>query len=78
MTSPKTGLMTRSAGRIGRTGCAELLARGQRVRGFDPAPSPSLADQIDGDLSCPTDAERAMLFPSNITKVPDTCCGISR
>lgn len=56
----RTVLVTGSAGRIGRAVCAELLARGHRVRGFDRVPSPALEDAIVGDLARAADVARAM------------------
>jgi dTDP-L-rhamnose 4-epimerase len=58
--TPRTVLVTGSAGRIGRAVCRELLARGHRVRGFDRLASRDLADQLEGDLSCPADVEESM------------------
>ena len=53
-------LVTGSAGRIGRAACAELLARGHRVRGFDRVASPGLPEAMEGDLTRPADLARAM------------------
>ena len=52
--------MTGSAGRIGRAVCAELVARGHRVRGFDRVPSPALEDAVVGDAVNPADVARAL------------------
>lgn len=40
--------------------CAELIARGHRVRGFDRVPSPALADGVVGDVANPDDLARAL------------------
>lgn len=53
-------LVTGSAGRIGRAVCAELIARGHRVRGFDRVPSPALTDAVVGDVVSPADVARAL------------------
>jgi nucleoside-diphosphate-sugar epimerase len=53
-------LVMGSSGRLGRAVCAELLARGHRVRGFDRGPSSGLADGVAGDLTRPADLARAM------------------
>lgn len=47
-------LVTGSAGRIGQAVVKELLAQGERVRGFDRVPTPGVADSHVGNL---TDAE---------------------
>ncbi|MFA6544644.1 MAG: NAD(P)-dependent oxidoreductase [Limisphaerales bacterium] len=47
-------LVTGSAGRIGQAVVKELLAQGERVRGFDRVPAPGVADSHVGNL---TDAE---------------------
>ncbi len=47
-------LVTGSAGRVGQAVVNELLARGERVRGFDRVPTPGLPDAHIGNL---TDAE---------------------
>jgi nucleoside-diphosphate-sugar epimerase len=47
-------LVTGSAGRVGQAVVNELLARGERVRGFDRVPTPGLLDAHVGNL---TDAE---------------------
>ncbi len=47
-------LVTGSAGRVGRSAVAELVAHGHAVRGFDRAPTPGTKDFIVGDI---TDAE---------------------
>jgi nucleoside-diphosphate-sugar epimerase len=60
MTKPRAVLVTGSAGRIGRAVCAELVARGHRVRGFDRVPSPALADAVVGDVASPADLARAL------------------
>jgi nucleoside-diphosphate-sugar epimerase len=59
---PKTHavLVTGAAGRIGRAVCAELLARGHRVRGLDRVPSPGLRDAVVGDVANPDDLARAV------------------
>jgi uronate dehydrogenase len=43
-------LVTGSAGRLGRAACAELLARGHAVRGFDLVPTPGISDAVVGSL----------------------------
>ena len=48
-TSPLV-LVTGSAGRIGQAVVAELIRRGQRVRGFDRHPTPGASDRVVGDL----------------------------
>lgn len=53
-------LVTGSAGWIGRAVCAELIARGHRVRGFDRAPSPALEDAVVGDMVNPGDVAGAL------------------
>ena len=40
--------------------CAELIARGHRVRGFDRVPSPALADGVVGNAANPDDLARAL------------------
>jgi uronate dehydrogenase len=47
-------LVTGSAGRVGQAVVKELIARGERVRGFDRVPTPGLADSHVGNL---TDAD---------------------
>ncbi|MFM8469841.1 MAG: NAD-dependent epimerase/dehydratase family protein [Limisphaerales bacterium] len=51
---PRLILVTGSAGRVGQTVVKELVARGERVRGFDRVPTPGVADSHVGNL---TDAE---------------------
>jgi nucleoside-diphosphate-sugar epimerase len=58
-TSPLV-LVTGSAGRLGRAACAELLARGHAVRGFDLVRSPELSDFIPGNLLDAAAVARAM------------------
>jgi nucleoside-diphosphate-sugar epimerase len=53
-------LVTGSSGRIGRAAVQELQARGRRVRGFDLAPTPGLADMVVGTLTSEADVRRAM------------------
>ena len=53
-------LVTGSAGRIGRAVCAELIARGHRVRGFDRVPSPAVGDAVVGDVASPDAVARAL------------------
>src|SRR5262249_21621773 len=53
-------LVTGSAGRIGRAVVAELLARGQAVRGFDVVPTPGLRDSVVGDITDPSAVHRAV------------------
>src|SRR5262245_15694879 len=53
-------LVTGSAGRIGQAVVGELLARGQKVRGFDIVPTPGLQDGIVGDISSAADVRRAV------------------
>ena len=53
-------LVTGSAGRIGRAVVAELQARGKPVRGFDRVPTPSLMDNIVGDLTDAAAVRRAV------------------
>ncbi len=60
MSRMRAVLVTGSAGRIGRAVCAELIARGHRVRGFDRIPSPALADAVVGDVVSPADLARAL------------------
>jgi nucleoside-diphosphate-sugar epimerase len=55
-----TILVTGSTGRIGQAVVAELLARGQKVRGFDLVPTPGLADRVVGDVSLAADVRRAV------------------
>lgn len=52
-------LVTGSAGRIGQAVVKELLARGERVRGFDRVPTPGLADSHVGNLTDPDAVRRA-------------------
>lgn len=52
-------LVTGSAGRVGQAVVKELLARGERVRGFDRVPTPGLADSHVGDLTDATSVHRA-------------------
>lgn len=44
-------LVTGSAGRVGQAVVKELLARGERVRGFDRVPTPGLTDSHVGNLT---------------------------
>lgn len=44
-------LVTGSAGRVGQAVVKELIARGERVRGFDRVPTPGLADSHVGNLT---------------------------
>lgn len=44
-------LVTGSAGRVGQAVVKELLARGERVRGFDRVPTPGLPDSHVGNLT---------------------------
>jgi nucleoside-diphosphate-sugar epimerase len=60
MSSTRAVLVTGSSGRIGRAVCAELIARGHRVRGFDRVPSPALADGVVGNAANPDDLARAL------------------
>jgi uronate dehydrogenase len=60
MSRVRAVLVTGSAGRIGRAVCAELIARGHRVRGFDRVPSPALTDAVVGDVVSPADVARAL------------------
>jgi nucleoside-diphosphate-sugar epimerase len=60
MSRVRAVLVTGSAGRIGRAVCAELIARGHRVRGFDRVSSPALADAVVGDVVSPADLARAL------------------
>jgi uronate dehydrogenase len=60
MPRPSTVLVTGSAGRIGRAVCAELIARGHRVRSLDRVPSPALTDAVVGDVANPDDLARAL------------------
>lgn len=52
-------LVTGSAGAVGRAVCAALVQRGHRVRGFDRAPSPDLADAVVADITDPAALDRA-------------------
>src|SRR5688500_2012310 len=51
MPPPAHVLVTGSAGAIGRPVCAELLARGHRVRGFDRAPTPNVPAAAVADIA---------------------------
>jgi nucleoside-diphosphate-sugar epimerase len=53
-------LVTGSAGRLGRASCAELVACGHAVRGFDLAPTPGVDDSITGSLLDADALTRAM------------------
>jgi nucleoside-diphosphate-sugar epimerase len=53
-------LVTGSSGRIGKAVVQELQARGQKVRGFDRAATPSVGDMIVGTLTSEADVARAM------------------
>src|SRR5579863_5198058 len=53
-------LVTGSAGRIGRAVVAELLSRGQPVRGFDRVSTPACPDAIVGNLTDVPAIDRAM------------------
>jgi uronate dehydrogenase len=53
-------LVTGSAGRLGRAACAELVACGHAVRGFDLAPTPGVDDSITGSLLDADALTRAM------------------
>jgi nucleoside-diphosphate-sugar epimerase len=52
-------LVTGSAGRVGQAVVTELLARGERVRGFDRVPTPGLSDSHIGNLTDPAAVRRA-------------------
>ena len=54
MSAPELILVTGSAGRVGQAVVQELVARGERVRGFDRVPTLGLADSHVGNL---TDAD---------------------
>jgi uronate dehydrogenase len=60
MSQSPTILVTGSAGRIGRAVVAELQGRGLRVRGFDRVPTPSVTEQIIGDLTDAATVRRAV------------------
>jgi nucleoside-diphosphate-sugar epimerase len=60
MATARAVLVTGSAGWIGRAVCAELIARGHRVRGFDHARSPALGDAVVGDVASPGDVAGAL------------------
>src|SRR5262245_21733282 len=60
MAKARAVLVTGSAGRIGRAVCAELIARGHRVRGFDRVPSPAVGDSVAGDVANPDDLAGAL------------------
>ena len=53
-------LVTGSSGRIGQAVVRELQRRGRAVRGFDLAPTPSLADMVVGTLTDPASIAKAM------------------
>lgn len=53
-------LVTGSAGRIGQAVVGELVARGQRVRGFDIVPTPGASEGMVGDIAAMEDVRRAM------------------
>jgi nucleoside-diphosphate-sugar epimerase len=57
---PISVLVTGSAGRIGRSTCRALAARGHRVRGFDIVPTPDANDAATGDLTDMETVRRAM------------------
>ena len=48
---PELILVTGSAGRVGQAVVSELVARGERVRGFDRVPSPGVSDSHVGNLT---------------------------
>lgn len=52
-------LVTGSAGRVGQAVVTELLARGERVRGFDRVPTPGLSDSHVANLTDPVAVRRA-------------------
>ena len=56
----ETVLVTGSSGRVGRAVVAELLRRGHNVRGFDIAPSATLADTVVGDVGDRAAIDKAM------------------
>ena len=52
--SPELILVTGSAGRVGQAVVKELIARGEKVRGFDRVPTPGVTESHVGNL---TDAD---------------------
>jgi nucleoside-diphosphate-sugar epimerase len=52
-------LVTGSAGRVGQAVVRELVARGERVRGFDRVPTPGVADSHVGSLTDANAVRRA-------------------
>jgi nucleoside-diphosphate-sugar epimerase len=72
MARAKAVLVTGSAGRIGRAVCAELLARGHRVRGFDRVSTRDVPGSIEGDLAQPADLGRAMAGMDTVVHVAAT------
>jgi uronate dehydrogenase len=53
-------LVTGSSGRIGKAVVKELQTRGKRLRGFDRAATPGVADMVVGTLTSEADIARAM------------------
>lgn len=72
MQSQPLVLVTGSSGRLGRAACAELTARGHRVRGLDLVPTPGLADMVVGGLLDPGALARAMAGVSTLIHLAAT------
>lgn len=67
-------LVTGSAGRLGRAACAELVARGHAVRGFDLSTTPGVADALVGsvlDADVVTGALRGVTTLIHLAATPD-------
>ena len=68
----ETVLVTGSSGRVGRAVVAELLRRGHKVRGFDIAPSATLADTVVGDVGDRAAIDGAMAAVSTLVHLAAT------
>jgi uronate dehydrogenase len=67
-------LVTGSAGRLGRAACAELVARGHSVRGFDLVPTPAISDAFVSsllDTAAVTQAMRGVTTLIHLAATPD-------
>ena len=60
MSESQSVLVTGAAGRVGRAACAELQARGHRVRAFDIHELPRAADSVVGSVTAAAEVRKAM------------------
>lgn len=68
----KNVLVTGSAGAIGRIVCRDLTARGYAVRGLDLAPSPDVAESLQGTVSDLDTVRRALSGMRSVTHLAAT------